>query len=190
MRTNARGSGAHSKILTGRELAFAMLAFGALVLMRVPPSPVRALVLRIAPPATSGSATEQEQWEKERAHLEGLLQNRINFYLVFSTLLLGLAVQIGDGRLKTATLLAGSLVSTVMSLSVLRTTRLVRDVLKKLCELPSHPYRVIRRSDFWNANYWLAGVVVGITICLWVLFGYFCYAGPWRFSPSPLRIEV
>ena len=179
-----------SRSLSRDGLVFAGLVVGALALMLVRDPAGRSVVQPLISPIVPASAPDREQWEKERVHLEGLLQNRINFYLLFSTLLLSLAVQIGDGALKKATLLVGSIVSTVMSLTVLRTTRLVRDVLNKLCMYPTHPYPIIRRSDFWNANYWLAAVVVGITLCLWALFVYLMFAGPWRFSPSPLRIQV
>lgn len=190
MRTIARRSGARSESAVGGELALAMLAFGALALMRVQYSPRPVVVPSVVPPTGPASTPEREQWDKERVHLEGLLQSRINFYLLFSTLLLGLAVQIGDGRLKWATLFVGSVVSTLMSVTVLRTTILVRRVLDELCRLaPTHPYSMIRKPQFLNANYWLVGIVFVITISLWALLFWFC-GEPWRFSPSPLRMEL
>lgn len=101
--------------------------------------------------------SKNDPFDIERKHLEVLLKDRINFYLVFSSLFLLGAVQIETSGLeyKKWIFLAGSSVSLLMGLAIVRTTILVQRVLKKL--EADHPYKVVKKCICFppNANYLL-----------------------------------
>ena len=111
----------------------------------------------------------------ERTHLEGLLKDRINFYLVFaSVFMLGLS-RIDDIRIKAWALLTISAVSILIALAVLRTHCLVQSALADIRNDPNHPYTqywqgLRTRHHAWydprrrNANYVLIVVPFMLTL--------------------------
>ena len=81
--------------------------------------------------------------DSERQYLEGLLNTRFNYTLVFSSLFLVAIFQENlDGRYRTAALIAATVVSTISSFSVTRTRRLVEAALKKLRGRSEHPHKI------------------------------------------------
>lgn len=88
------------------------------------------------------------QCDAERQYLEGLLNNRLNFYMVFASLLIvGL---FGSDAITTSQrvvgLAFGAAVSTVLGLAVWRTHLLIEHILDQLNTAAWHPYAVARRE--------------------------------------------
>src|SRR5216683_2858537 len=91
--------------------------------------------------------SETKHVDRERKHLEGLLKDRINFYLVFaSVFMLGLS-RIEDVRIKAWALLTISVVSLLIALAVLRTHCLVQLALADIRKDENHPY-----TRYWQAS--------------------------------------
>ncbi len=88
-------------------------------------------------PATSVRSTDHE-----REYIEGLLNTRFNYYLVFASLLL--LATFGNSNLQPEAqaflLAAGALVSCLIAYMVGRTRHLLEAILKPLRESSSHPY--------------------------------------------------
>ena len=108
---------------------------------------------------------DSAEFDAERKHLEGLLKDRINFYLVFSSLLLVGVFKIFDPEVRMLALRVGTVVSFLITLVVIRTTVLVDNALRKIRKDHEHPYTQISRrySYFWNANYSLVGIPIIVT---------------------------
>ena len=110
-----------------------------------------------------------QQIDVERKHLEGLLKDRINFYLVFvSVFLLGLS-RLDFPQLRVFLLAAVTVVSAAISLAVLRTYRLVEKALEALPT--SHPYKKFRAEVRFppNANWFLVPVPLFLTVLFFIL---------------------
>ncbi|SRR5216683_4164735 len=110
--------------------------------------------------------SETKHVDRERKHLEGLLKDRINFYLVFaSVFMLGLS-RIEDVRIKAWALLTISVVSLLIALAVLRTHCLVQLALADIRKDENHPYtRYWKAVGFrWNANWILIFVPFMLTL--------------------------
>jgi uncharacterized membrane protein (Fun14 family) len=65
----------------------------------------------------------------ERKHLEGLLKDRINFYLVFASVFMVGLSRIDNDKVRVAALAAITIVSLLIGLAILRTHLLVRKAL-------------------------------------------------------------
>ena len=111
--------------------------------------------------------------QDERKHLEGLLKDRISFHLVFSSLFLVGVDRLSSPGLRLVGLLAGTIVSALLSLAVLRTYVLVQEGLKLTRSNPQHPYTVLcsraRRFPV-NANHLVIGVPFILTLFFAILF--------------------
>ena len=110
-----------------------------------------------------------ERTDSERKHLEGLLQNRINFYLIFIGLFLGSLYQI-YGVMREVALVAGTVISFLLTLAICRTYGLVARALRDIEDIdPTHPYIKYRRDISFppNANHVLVIIPIGVTL----LFG-------------------
>lgn len=112
--------------------------------------------------------------DSERKHLEGLLKDRINFHLVFSSLFLLGSFQLptSDPDLRVWVLLTGTVVSVLMTLAIVRSTRLVNESLKRLPE--AHSLDSLKNSICkfpGNANMYL----VAVPLVLTTLFGFLSY---------------
>ena len=109
---------------------------------------------------------------EERQHLEGLLKDRLNFYLVYASLfLLGSYRLKDDPELHWLVLIIGTIVSLLMALAVLRTHLLVRHALIAIGKQEQHPYRWLKdkvKLFPFNANY----LLVAVPFVLTFLFGY------------------
>lgn len=111
--------------------------------------------------------------------LEGLLKDRINFYLLFaSVFLLGLARIDPDGPTRVVALGIMSVVSLLIGLAILRTHMLVQQALNDIIKHGGpHPYRRYRANIklLPNANKILILVPVVLTICfMGATVFYFC----------------
>src|SRR5262245_5334537 len=105
---------------------------------------------------TNCGRLETERVDQERKHLEGLLKDRINFYLVFaSVFMLGLSRIDGGYGIKAWALLTITIVSSLIALAVLRTHRLVEAALRDIRRDANHPYTRYRSTIAfpWNANW-------------------------------------
>lgn len=111
--------------------------------------------------------------DAERKHLEGLLKDRLNFFLVFASVFLLGSYRIMDPLVHRYTLFAGTLVSILMLLAVFRTHRLVQKALKRLEADENHPYTQLKKDlKFpWNANYSLLAIPVILT-CLFLFLAF------------------
>src|SRR5215467_14687154 len=110
-----------------------------------------------------------EQVDVERKHLEGLLKDRINFYLVFvSVFLLGLS-RLDFPEVRIYLLGAVTVVSAAISLAVWRTYRLVGKALKALPG--DHPYKKFRNEVSFppNANWFLVPIPAFLTVLFFIL---------------------
>jgi hypothetical protein len=110
-----------------------------------------------------------ERVDLERKHLEGLLKDRIHFYLVFSSLFF-VGLYHLDKPIRRIGLIAGTLVSIILCLAIIRTFRLVRLALKDIENIDrTHPYIRYREAIRIppNAN----TLLVLIPILLTCLFG-------------------
>jgi hypothetical protein len=107
-----------------------------------------------------GSTNSDDRYDSERKHLESLLKDRMNFYLVFSSVFLLGAFRIegSDSVARILALSAGTIVSLLIALAVVRTNRLVGRVLAQLSD--GHPYQVVKRCMCFppNANHLLIAV--------------------------------
>lgn len=107
-----------------------------------------------------------KQVDRERKHLEGLLKDRINFYLVFaSVFMLGLS-RIDSLWIKVWALFIITVVSLLITLAVLRTHRLVEAALRDIRRDENHPYTRYRSTIAfpWNANWILLYVPIILTV--------------------------
>lgn len=109
----------------------------------------------------------------ERKHLERLLTNRINFYLIFAPVYLQFVHQIGiESRMGLFALGIGTFVSVLLGLAIWRTHCLVQKALDEIVEFkPPHPYaRYKQEISFpWNANKVLLWIPLVITFLFIVL---------------------
>jgi len=115
---------------------------------------------------TGGVRPETRRVDRERKHLEGLLKDRINFYLVFaSVFMLGLS-RIDDRWVKVWALFIITAVSLLIALAVLRTHRLVEAALRDIRLDANHPYTRYRNTIAfpWNANWILLYVPFILTL--------------------------
>ena len=62
--------------------------------------------------------------DAERKHLEGLLKDRISFFLLFAPVLVAASYNIANLRIRTAVLGLGTVVSLLLAFAILRTHRL------------------------------------------------------------------
>ena len=103
-------------------------------------------------------ATQPRSTDEEREYIEGLLNTRFNYYLVFASLLL--VATFGSGNLAPgaqASLLGlGALVSALIAYTVGRTRHLLEYLLRRLRNTEGHPYRAsyvhVDRHWFYRIN--------------------------------------
>ena len=109
--------------------------------------------------------------DPERKHLEGLLKDRIHFYLVFSGLFFAGIYQLHE-PIRRIGIVAGTVVSILLCLAIIRTFRLVRRALKDIETIDkTHPY-VRYRSAITvppDANYLLVSIPILLTCFFGVL---------------------
>ncbi len=109
--------------------------------------------------------TKIESIDSERKHLEGLLKDRINFYLIFSSIFILGSFSIPDLEVRELMFVAGALVSLLIGVAVWRTHLLVSRALEALPE--THPYKEYKATVPWfipNANYALSLIPVVLTL--------------------------
>lgn len=103
------------------------------------------------------SDKERDRIDSERKHLEGLLKDRINFHLLFgSAFMLVLSrIEASEVDVRAVVLGATTILSSFITMAILRTHLLVGKALKEIIEkYPTHPYTRYREqvSFPWNAN--------------------------------------
>jgi hypothetical protein len=117
-------------------------------------------------------------FHREREYLEKLLSTRLNFFMVFASLLLvGLSADGVSSEQRRAGFTIGVIVSALIFLSVWRTHRLIDYVLKQLTTVEQYPYTEARKSleGRWvsrviqNANVAFASMPALIAILFFVL---------------------
>lgn len=104
------------------------------------------------------TANRPRSLDDEREYIEGLLNTRFNFYLVFASLLL--VATFGNNELvpavKAGLLVAGAIVSGLMAYLVGRSRHLLECLLRKLRKSPGHPYglayRYVRKCTCYRLN--------------------------------------
>ncbi len=101
-----------------------------------------------------------EKVDTERKHLETLYQERINFYIVFPSVFVVGLTDMKPGAMRVAALWVITLVSTAITLSVIRTFRLVRKALADIKADVKHPYTQYQSNiKFpWDANIYLVSL--------------------------------
>ena len=126
------------------------------------------------------SAEQADEFTAERAYLENLLATRLNFYLVFVSFyfvaVFGAERTAATSGSEPSPWPWGGVVSILMTLSVLRTTALVENVLRRFREKhDEHPYS-LAHADLdgkwlvnFSANWYLALVPLGVTIAFFWL---------------------
>ena len=110
-----------------------------------------------------------EKVNSERKHLEGLLKDRISFYLVFASVFFAGLYRM-DESARLVALIAGTLVSFILGLAIWRSHRLVTKALEEINDIdPDHPYIRYRKDICFppNANKLLLSIPIIITL----LFG-------------------
>lgn len=111
-----------------------------------------------------------ERIDCERKHLEGLLKDRINFNLVFTSVFLAGLPRIEES-IRLVALVFVTVVSLLISLAILRTHRLVQLALEELKRDPTHPYTRYRKMINCppNANSLLIFVPFALTTLFAIL---------------------
>jgi hypothetical protein len=106
----------------------------------------------------------------ERKHLEGLLKDRISFFLLFAPVLVAASYNIANLWIRGWVLLVGTLVSFLLSVAILRTHLFVELALKDILKDAEHPYTRYRKAVWFrlNAN-WL---LLPIPFILTGMFGW------------------
>ena len=90
--------------------------------------------------AARSGVNDRKEMDAERKHLETLLKDRLNFYLVFASLfVLGLYRGPVSSPAVEVLLTAGTMVSLLLFLAVLRTYLLVSAALRELRSYTMHP---------------------------------------------------
>jgi hypothetical protein len=119
--------------------------------------------------------------DAERKHLEGLLKDRISFFLLFAPVLVAASYNIANLRIRTAVLGLGTVVSLLLAFAILRTHRFVELALDDIRRDPEHPYTRYQTAIRFppNAN-WL---LVWIPFLLSAMFLFLAVAAglnaPW-----------
>lgn len=86
-------------------------------------------------------AMTPEGVEAERKHLEGLLKDRINYYMVFASVFIVGVTSIPNEAVRAVALLTWTITSFLMSFAILRTHELVMEALQEIEKTcPDHPY--------------------------------------------------
>ena len=124
-------------------------------------------------PPTAGAFNDKREMDAERKHLETLLKDRLNFYLVFASLfVLGLYRGIPSPEFEVL-LVAGMIISLMLFLAVLRTHRLVQAALTEIKGYqPRHPYRQLVDRVAWprvDANKYLILIPLVLTLAFFLL---------------------
>ena len=103
---------------------------------------------RLTPPSPDQALTfdQTEAYDAERKYLEDVLNRRLNFYMVFASLLIvGLFGSDAVTReLRILGALFGAAVSALISVSVWRTHRLVAYIVERINSTRRHPYAEAR----------------------------------------------
>ncbi len=130
---------------------------------------------------TQSGKLDPEQVESERKHLEGLLKDRINYFMVFASVVVIGVPNIINEKVRVVALLAWTTASFLMSFAILRTHRLVTEALEEIKKhYPHHPYKV------WSAKIKFPGnantLLVLVPFVLSIVFAgitiyYFCTLG-------------
>ena len=103
----------------------------------------------------------------ERKHLETLLQNRVNFHLLFASVFIAGLANLNDPTVRLAALVAISFISVFLAFAVLRSYLLVQQALKEIRkeDTPYGRYCKARRARLVpNANHFLLAVPICLTI--------------------------
>jgi hypothetical protein len=151
------------------------------------------------PPPGSGEAEDGGARLKaiadEREYLEGLLNARFNYYLVFASIVLLAAFGSSDlpAATRAAILGAGSLISALIAYSVGRTRHLLQVLLDALAAPESnHPYRLAKmevKSRFYRRN-----ANAAIELVVWLLTALFLaaalYLAAWGMPGASPRGEI
>lgn len=121
------------------------------------------------PPETKGVQIASPEWEGERKHLETLLQNRFNFFLVFAALVVNGVIKLPD-TIQCGGLWAAFVVTFLLFMALARTMWLVFLVLAKVERDDTRPYSVIYKEAWLgNANWWLGGAAFVVVVLFLIL---------------------
>jgi hypothetical protein len=133
-----------------------------------------------------GRMSVSPEVEREREHLESLYQERINFFVVFASVVVVGFGEIHDRPILIGALWAMTLVSTAITLSIIRTFRLVMKALAEIKADHTHPYtRYWHAVSFpWDANKSLVCVPVILTIFFWGATFYYSLGHGHKISPE------
>ena len=119
--------------------------------------------------------------DAERKHLEGLLKDRISFFLLFAPVLVAASYNIANLRIRTAVLGLGTVVSLLLAFAILRTHRFVELALDDIRRDPEHPYTRYQAAIRFppNANWllvWIPFLLSAMFLFLAVVAGL---GAPW-----------
>jgi hypothetical protein len=111
------------------------------------------------------AASGDPRVEDERKHLEGLLKDRINFYIIFASVFVVGLSEIKDDTIRVAALVVMTVVSSLIGLAVIRTHLLVGKALDEITKDETHPYYRFQKEVKFpgNANKFLVWVPVILT---------------------------
>jgi hypothetical protein len=111
-----------------------------------------------------------ERIDAERKHLEGLLKDRISFFLLFAPVLVAASYNIQDLAIRAGVLAIGTAVSLLLALAILRTHRFVQLALEDILQDDEHPYTRYRNAVRFppNAN----RLLVAIPFILTAMFAW------------------
>ena len=113
--------------------------------------------------------TEKRTFDEERDYIEGLMNSRFNYYLLFSSFTFIAIANVKVFAVKIALLFVALVVSTFFSLILYRSYKMLGFLLKNLGE--NHPYTLAkneleknkRRFLVSDASYWM-GVCIPVGI--------------------------
>jgi hypothetical protein len=114
---------------------------------------------------------DTERVDVERKHLEGLLKDRISFFLLFAPVLVAASYNINNNLgIRAGVLGIGTLISLLLSLAIYRTHRFVELALKDILQDAQHPYTRYRAAIRFppNAN----KLLIPIPFVLTAMFGW------------------
>lgn len=130
--------------------------------------------------------------DQEREYIEGLLNDRFNYYLVFASLLL--LATFGNNSLtdevRAILLLAGALVSGLIAYTVGRTRHLLEVLLNRLRADESHPYGIAFRAVGEDHRFYRRNANDILLCVVWLLTALFIFGAAAMLIPGTATIRA
>lgn len=110
------------------------------------------------------STTKTQEWSlnQERVFSEELMNKRINFFLIFFVILFVAVLFVKEKEMISFMLIAGTVITWILSFSIFSTTRKVNRIIKMLKKEGGHPLSSLDSKSFDLINRFLIGYALPI----------------------------